>query len=93
MLFFPAPYHHCVPGSSSSSSPSELSEAPASDGSSQASASGGSDQPDDTGARAATAVSSQTACAPKPDGAVTAAPATTATPRVNPISNAPLPPG
>ncbi|XP_014895555.1 itchy E3 ubiquitin protein ligase a [Poecilia latipinna] len=81
------------PSSSSSSSPSELSEAPASDGSSQASASGGSDHPNDAGARAATAVSSQTTSAPKPGGAVTAAPATTATPRVNPISNTPLPPG
>ncbi|MEQ2222876.1 hypothetical protein ILYODFUR_030953 [Ilyodon furcidens] len=80
------------PSSSSSSSPSELSEAPASDGSSQASASGCSDQPDDAGAQAATAISSQTASGPKPDATVTAAPATTA-PRINSINNGPLPQG
>ncbi|MEQ2158711.1 hypothetical protein GOODEAATRI_015225 [Goodea atripinnis] len=57
-----------------------------------ASASGCSDQPDDAGAQAATAISSQTASGPKPDATVTAAPATTA-PRINPINNGPLPPG
>uniref|UniRef100_A0A8C6LNP7 E3 ubiquitin-protein ligase n=1 Tax=Nothobranchius furzeri TaxID=105023 RepID=A0A8C6LNP7_NOTFU len=63
-----------------------------SDGSSQASASGCSDPPDESGTRAAVAVSSQQPSGPKPGSAITAAPAAT-TPRVTPVNNGPLPPG
>lgn len=83
-------------GSSSSSSPSELSEGPASDGSSLASASGGSNQHDDPGvsaaAAAAAAGSSQTATIPKPGPASSVSVAAPA-PRITPINNGPLPPG
>uniref|UniRef100_A0AAQ5ZXN5 E3 ubiquitin-protein ligase n=1 Tax=Amphiprion ocellaris TaxID=80972 RepID=A0AAQ5ZXN5_AMPOC len=72
--------------SSSSSSPSELSEGPASDGSSQASASGCSDQQEESGAGAATASSSQTASGPKPAASASTAPAAT-TPRITPVNN------
>ncbi|XP_035760362.1 itchy E3 ubiquitin protein ligase a [Neolamprologus brichardi] len=74
--------------SSSSSSPSELSEGPASDGSSQASASGCSDQQNESNARAATSSSSQTASVPKQGASASAT-----IPRVAPINNGPLPPG
>uniref|UniRef100_A0A4W6EAN4 E3 ubiquitin-protein ligase n=1 Tax=Lates calcarifer TaxID=8187 RepID=A0A4W6EAN4_LATCA len=76
--------------SSSSSSPSELSEGPASDGSSQVSASGCSDQQEESGA--ATAASTQTASGPKPGASASAAVAAAA-PRMTPINNGPLPPG
>uniref|UniRef100_A0A669CZ95 E3 ubiquitin-protein ligase n=1 Tax=Oreochromis niloticus TaxID=8128 RepID=A0A669CZ95_ORENI len=74
--------------SSSSSSPSELSEGPASDGSSQASASGCSDQQNESSARAATSSSSETASVPKQGASASAT-----IPRVAPINNGPLPPG
>uniref|UniRef100_A0AAX7UW96 E3 ubiquitin-protein ligase n=1 Tax=Astatotilapia calliptera TaxID=8154 RepID=A0AAX7UW96_ASTCA len=70
--------------SSSSSSPSELSEGPASDGSSQASASGCSDQQNESNARAATSSSSQTASVPKQGASASAT-----IPRVAPINNGP----
>uniref|UniRef100_A0A668UR19 E3 ubiquitin-protein ligase n=1 Tax=Oreochromis aureus TaxID=47969 RepID=A0A668UR19_OREAU len=71
-----------------SSSPSELSEGPASDGSSQASASGCSDQQNESSARAATSSSSETASVPKQGASASAT-----IPRVAPINNGPLPPG
>lgn len=76
--------------SSSSSSPSELSEGPASDVSSQASASGHSNQPDESGAAAA--LPPQVASGPKSWASPSAA-LTTPTPRITPMSNGPLPPG
>ncbi|KAF0034558.1 hypothetical protein F2P81_012316 [Scophthalmus maximus] len=89
--------------SSSSSSPSELSEGPVSDGSSQVSANGCSDQPDDSGAAATsssqpacpsqTACSSQTACAPKPAASGAEQPPAAAAPRIAPMNNGPMPPG
>lgn len=85
-------------GSSSGSSPSELSEGPASDGSSLASAIGGSNQHDDpgisaavTGAAAASG-SSKAAAGPKSGPASSVSVATPA-PRITPINNGPLPPG
>uniref|UniRef100_A0A8D3CKJ6 E3 ubiquitin-protein ligase n=1 Tax=Scophthalmus maximus TaxID=52904 RepID=A0A8D3CKJ6_SCOMX len=85
------------PASSSSSSPSELSEGPVSDGSSQVSANGCSDQPDDSGAAATsssqpacpsqTACSSQTACAPKPAASGAEQPPAAAAPRIAPMNN------
>lgn len=84
-------------GSSSSSSPSELSEGPVSDGSSLASATGGSNQHDDPGvsaaaAPAAAAGSSQAGTGPKSGPASSVSVATPA-PRITPINNGPLPPG
>ncbi|XP_061689509.1 itchy E3 ubiquitin protein ligase a [Syngnathoides biaculeatus] len=79
--------------SSNSSSPSELSESPAPDISSQASAGGGPDRHVDSGAAGATqgAVARlPTASGPKP--AAVAAPATAA-PRASPMSGGPLPQG
>lgn len=77
--------------SSSSSSPSELSEGPASDGSSLVSATAGSSQHDDPGLSAA-AGSSQTATGPKSGPASSVSVATPA-PRITPLNNGPLPPG
>lgn len=82
-------------GSSSSSSPSELTEGPASDGSSLASAAGGSNQLDDPGVSAAAAAaggSAQAATGPKSGPASSASVATPA-PRMTPMNNGPLPPG
>lgn len=74
-------------GSSSSSSPSEVSEGPASDGSSVASATGGSNQHNGPSVSAA-AGSSQAATGPK-----SSAPVTTPAPRITPLNNGPLPLG
>lgn len=77
--------------SSSSSSPSELSEGPASDGSSQALAARGSNQQDSSGvATAAGAAGSSQAAGPGPTSSVSVA---TPAPRITPINNGPLPPG
>lgn len=76
--------------SSSSSSPSELSEGPASDGSSQALATRGSNQQDSPGVLAA-AGSSQ-AAGPK-SGPTSSVSVAIPAPRITPANNGPLPPG
>lgn len=82
--------------SSNSSSPSELSEGQASDGSSQALATRGSNQQDSSGVAAAAGpagvAGSSQAAGPKagPTSSVSVA---TPAPRITPVNNGPLPPG
>lgn len=86
-------------GSSSSSSPSELSEGPASDGSSLVSATGGSNQHDDPGLSAAAAAAPVAAAAASQSstghksGPASSVPVATPAPRITPINNGPLPQG
>lgn len=118
LIFFPACLSHFLTfmttkfilfstllslASSSSSSPSELSEDPASDGVHLASAAGASNQLNDSGlsvavaaaataTAAAAACSSQAATVPK-SGPASSISVATPTPRIAPINNGPLPPG
>uniref|UniRef100_A0A674NJF7 E3 ubiquitin-protein ligase n=1 Tax=Takifugu rubripes TaxID=31033 RepID=A0A674NJF7_TAKRU len=74
------------------SSPSELSEGQASDGSSQALATRGSNQQDNSGVAAAGAAGSSQAAGPK-SGPTSSVSVATPAPRITPVNNGPLPPG
>uniref|UniRef100_A0A674NAC6 E3 ubiquitin-protein ligase n=1 Tax=Takifugu rubripes TaxID=31033 RepID=A0A674NAC6_TAKRU len=84
--------HHLRPPPPAVSSPSELSEGQASDGSSQALATRGSNQQDNSGVAAAGAAGSSQAAGPK-SGPTSSVSVATPAPRITPVNNGPLPPG